>query len=223
MMSVPTESRFAEPNWRGPFVHYGGPAAPQELTSDFVVVDVETTGFTPHKGDRMLEVSAIRINRNGEVLDEFTSLVNPDVEDTGAEHVHGIAPQMLKDAPTFAEVFPSLQAIFSGAIFVAHHAKFDESFLGNEAQLAGKTFDLMPGMCTYVVARDVVRETPNHKLATLSQHFGIQQSHEHYAYHDALSVVSLIPRLLERVPRFGHYVSPSAHVPAPTQAVALTR
>lgn len=221
--STHSDPRFAEPNWQGPFVHYGGPEGPNILTSDFVVVDVETTGFDPHNGDRLLEVSAIRVNQQGTVQAEYSSLVNPGVSDTGAEHVHGISPQMLLDAPTFAEVFSHLEALFSDAIFVAHHAKFDESFLSAEAQLAGLTFGQMPGMCTYVLAREVVAETQNHKLATLTKYFGIHQSHEHYAYHDALSVVSLIPELLARTQCFGHYVSPSAPKAMPNVSVAKAR
>ena len=43
---------------------------------DFVVVDVETTGGSPARGDRLTEVAAVRV-REGRVVDSFESLINP--------------------------------------------------------------------------------------------------------------------------------------------------
>ena len=206
------ESRFAEANWQGPFVHYGGAQGPLTLTCDLVVVDVETTGFDPTAGDRLLEVSAIRVNPQGQICDEFTTLVDAQVSDTGAEHIHGISPDMLDGAPTFSEIFPVLKSLFSGAIFVAHHAKFDESFLANEAKRAGFDFPRMPGLCTYVLARDTLNDVPNHKLATLVSHFGLARPMEHYAYHDARSVVDMLPNILPLAGDIGHFLDATEYV-----------
>jgi DNA polymerase-3 subunit epsilon len=54
---------------------------------DFVVVDVETTGCKA-VSNRVIEVAAVRI-RNGEVIDEFATLVDPDREVCNTEY-HGI-------------------------------------------------------------------------------------------------------------------------------------
>lgn len=221
-MSSP-DSRFAYPGWQGPFVHYGGLAAQSQAAVDYVVVDVETTGFDPVAGDRMLEISAIRTDGHGNVLSSFSSLLNPGVTDTGAEHIHGIAPDMLKHAPTFADVFGHLAEVMHDAVFVAHHAKFDESFVAGEANMAGIELQRMPGLCTYWLAKQTLTEVSNHKLATLAQHFKIETGIAHRAYDDALVVVQMLPRLLKQVDGIEHYVPVQRQMATATMADPYTR
>ena len=215
-MSEP-DSRFAYPGWQGSFVHYGGLASEEQPSVDYVVVDVETTGFDPSCGDRMLEISAIRTDGKGHVLSSFTSLLNPGVTDTGAEHIHGISAEMIQTAPTFDEVFGHLAEMMHDAVFVAHHAKFDESFVANEARIAGIELNLMPGLCTYWLAKQTLTEVPNHKLATLADHFTVETGRAHCAFDDALSVVQMLPKLLNRVSGIEHYVPVQSQITqAPT-------
>jgi DNA polymerase-3 subunit epsilon len=173
---------------------------------DYAVVDVETTGFDPKQGDRILEISAIRTDGQGNVLASFTSLINPGVVDTGAEHIHGISVEMLTDAPAFADILGHLADILNDAVFVAHHAKFDESFIANEAQLAGLPLRVMPGLCTYWLSKQSSLELSSHKLANLVTHFQLEAGVAHCAYDDALAVVQLLPKLLTAVPGIEHYV-----------------
>lgn len=94
------------------------------MSNDFCVIDVETTGFSPRLGDRVVEVAAVRMSRNGAVLDEWSTLVNPG-RDVGAIHVHGITAGEVLDAPTFREVAGDLVERLDGAVFVAHNLRFD--------------------------------------------------------------------------------------------------
>ena len=205
MMSS-ADSRFAFPGWQGPFVHYGGMASEAQADVEYVVVDVETTGFDPSVGDRVLEISAIRTDGKGNVLASFSSLLNPGVPDTGAQHIHGISTDMLAGAPTFAEVFGQIAQVMDNAVFVAHHAKFDESFLASEAALASIELKRMPGLCTYWLAKETLSEVPNHKLGTLAQYFNVDTGTAHCAYDDALVVVKMLPKLLNLVVGIEHYV-----------------
>jgi DNA polymerase-3 subunit epsilon len=173
---------------------------------EYVVVDVETTGFDPAQGDRILEISAIRTNGQGSVISSFTSLVNPGVSDTGAQHIHGISTAMLAGAPTFAEVVGHISHLMHDAVFVAHHAKFDESFIANEASLAGLELVQMPGLCTYWLSKQVLTNVPNHKLATLAEFFNLETGTAHCAYDDALVVVQLLPELLKMVEGIQQFV-----------------
>jgi len=191
--------------------------------TEFVVFDVETTGFDPIRGDRVLEISAIRTDGQGRVIDSFTSLVNPGVTSTGAEHIHGISIEMLRDAPRFDEVFGHVAQLMHDAVFVAHHAKFDESFISNEAALAGITMNIMPGVCTYWLAKQCLLEVPNHKLTTLAQHWNLNTGTAHCAYDDALVVVHMLPRLLELVEGIDHYVPLQRQVVYPATAIARGR
>lgn len=217
------DPRFAYPGWQGPFVKYSEIGERQGHAFEYVVFDVETTGFDPAKGDRMLEVCAIRVTSTGEVLDRFTTLLNPGVTDVGAEHIHGISVEMLKGAPTFDEIFDQLIPVMNGAIFVAHHAKFDESFIAAEANRYGIKLNQMPGLCTYWLAREVVQDSVNHKLATLAQHFALETGRAHSAADDALVVVQLLPLLLERISGISLTTQPANQSPIGKYAKPLAR
>ncbi len=191
-------SRFATPKSQGPFLTYSGFSDGHTLDAEFCVVDVETTGLDAGAGASIVELAAIRCDAQGNVIDSMSTLIDPGTDDTGAVHIHGITPLMVSGAPTFAEAFPRFAELLSGAIFVAHHAKFDESFVAAEAERAGIVIQRSPGLCTYWMGRDLLTGvTENHKLATLAQHFNLTQGNMHAAYDDAMVVVQLIPQLIE--------------------------
>jgi DNA polymerase III epsilon subunit-like protein len=43
----------------------------------FAALDVETTGFSPMVGDRIVEIAVVRIAPDGTVTDEYTTVVDP--------------------------------------------------------------------------------------------------------------------------------------------------
>ena len=217
------DQRFAWPGWRGPFVHYGGLGPSFESRFDYVVIDVETTGFDPADGARVLEVSAVRTDCSGSILDSFTTLLNPGVQDTGAEHIHGITMEMIANAPTFGDVFGHLVPLLNNAVFVAHHAKFDETFIAAEAKRAGISLSTMPGLCTYWLSRQCQLDVPNHKLVTLAEYFGIDTGTSHSAYDDALVVAQMLPMLSELAGSIEHYAQPQTQTEWPGLAQAATR
>ena len=101
----------------------------------FVVFDTETTGFSPVT-DRLVEIGAEKI-RGGKVLDSKTWLINPKrYIPTYVQAVHGITPAMVKNAPTFEEVYPEFLAFIEGAVLVAHNAPFDVRFITASARRA---------------------------------------------------------------------------------------
>ncbi len=191
------DSRFASPGELGHFLHYGGTGGTHSLDSDFVIVDVETSGLDPAKGARVIEIAAVRVTQAGAEVGHMSSLVNPGDGVTGADWIHGISPEMVHDAPKFSEVFDVFAALLDNAIFVAHHAKFDEGFVATEAKLAGLNLEVMPGLCTYWLARATVSGTQNLKLGTLAEHFGISQLGAHSALDDARVVSQLLPQMLK--------------------------
>ena len=200
--------RFAAPNYREHFVHYGNFAeqAPHRLTADYVVVDVETSGLEPNQGARVIEIAAIRTPGDGTVTKSMHTLINPEGPEVGLTSLHGISVDMVQDAPKFAEVMDQISEMFSDAIFVAHHALFDERFVANEFRLAGKSLSVMPGTCTYWMSRAVTTGSPNHKLGTLTDHYSLDGGLAHSAYSDAMVVVQLLPKLIEKMNHPAHYV-----------------
>ena len=190
------DSRFANPGDVGHFLHYGGAGGTHELDQDFVVVDVETSGLDPAAGARVIEIAAVRIRPNGELVGSMSTLINPGDGNTGADWIHGITPAMVASAPTFDQAFDEFARVLDNAVFVAHHAKFDEGFVAAEAEIAGVNLAVMPAICTYWLARSSVKGTENFKLGTLATHFGISQGGAHSALDDAQVVATMLPKML---------------------------
>ena len=86
----------------------------------FVVIDVETTGFT-HQ-DRIVEISAITLDpRTLATVEEYDTLVNPG-RDVSAQvtAIHGLTASILEAAPSFKEIVPALAKRLNSAFIVAH-------------------------------------------------------------------------------------------------------
>ncbi len=211
--------KFAEPAMVRDMAHYGAFDAPLVLECDFVAIDVETTGFEPAKGARVIEFAAHRTRADGTVLESFSTLINHGSPDTGAEFIHGISAEMLKDAPSFSDVWPAIESIMSNAIVVAHNAAFDMSFMASEIGLAGASMNTMPALCSYWLSRQAFPEFENHKLATVAANLGLTNSHAHDASADAMVVVQALPQMFARIETVKHFIEPSvrlnmpAHVP----------
>jgi len=103
----------------------------------FAVVDLETTGFSPHQ-ERIVEVAVVVLDADGVEVDAFCTLVDPE-RDPGPTHVHGITPEMVSGAPTFAQVHPYLATLLSGRVVVGHNVdRFDLAFLLSECRRLGE-------------------------------------------------------------------------------------
>lgn len=119
--------------------------------NQIVVVDVETTGFSPSR-DRIVEFAGIRMNTDGSVVDEFVTLINPQ-RDVGATAVHGLSATLLSRAPVFSEVADAVeQFLSSGAAIAGHNIRFDLRMLDGEIERAGRRRSERPALCTMQLA-----------------------------------------------------------------------
>ncbi len=134
-----------------------------------VAVDVETTGLSAWKGDRVIEIGAIAIE-GGRTMEEFTTLIQvPKSVSFGASQLHGITDEMLIGQPTPEEVFPELKVFLGNSVLVAHNAPFDLGFLRHEFERVGMA---LPNrhICTLELSRVRFPVLRNHKLATVYRH-----------------------------------------------------
>jgi DNA polymerase-3 subunit epsilon len=97
----------------------------------FVVFDLETTGLDPKK-DKIVEIGAVKFDRNG-IIARFSVLINPGIPmPYAASQVNHITDEMLKDKPALKDVLPDFIRFIDGAILMAHNSGFDCGFI-NEA------------------------------------------------------------------------------------------
>ncbi|MCS7261452.1 MAG: 3'-5' exonuclease, partial [Anaerolineae bacterium] len=98
----------------------------------FTAVDVETTGLDPGLGHRLCEIAIVRW-QDGHELETFTQRVNPERPvDPGAQDIHGISDEALRDAPRFEEIAPLVRNYLEHAVIVGHNVLFDVGFLAAE-------------------------------------------------------------------------------------------
>ncbi len=104
-----------------------------------IVLDTETTGLSPAKGDRIVELACVELEQKiptGKVLHHY---VNPGIAmPAEAFAIHGISDAMLHGKPDFAAIAANLLEFVAGAPLVIHNAEFDLAFLNAELRLARK-------------------------------------------------------------------------------------
>jgi DNA polymerase-3 subunit epsilon len=103
-----------------------------------IVLDTETTGLDPAKGDRLLEIGAVEIVDQAATGATFHVLINPEREvSQEAFQVHGHSHMSLKDCPIFSEIAGEFLAFIAKDPLVIHNADFDVKFLNTELLAAG--------------------------------------------------------------------------------------
>jgi len=190
--------RFGQ-GWADPGDDAGSPAdGLRDL--DYVVVDLETTGGSAWQGHRITEVAAVRMSGNGRIVDEFTTLINPDRPiPPFITRLTRITPAMAARAPLFADVADAVRRAVADAVFVAHNAPFDWRFLSTElAWVQGRPLQGRV-ICTVRLARRVVPEMSRRSLDALSSFFGVENPARHRAFGDARTTAIIFGRMLERL------------------------
>ncbi|MEO6390536.1 MAG: exonuclease domain-containing protein [Pyrinomonadaceae bacterium] len=171
--------------------------------TDFVVVDVETTGAKTPPG-RITEIGAFRISR-GQITDTFETLVNPQTPiPPFIADLTGITDDMVKTAPLFADIAHDWLNFADGTVLVAHNAAFDVRFLNHEI---GTVF---PGgrmsnehLCTVKLSRSLFPTLDNHRLHTVAEHFAIFITNRHRAGGDARATAEVFLHMLEHLSDHG--------------------
>jgi DNA polymerase III subunit epsilon len=175
----------------------------RELT--FCVVDLETTGGSAEGGSMITEIGAVKVC-GGEVLGEFSTLVNPHTQIPPFIAVlTGITNAMVGTAPSIESVLPSFLEFATGSVLVAHNAPFDVGFLQWFAARQGIPWPAFEVLDTAKIARRVITrdEAPNCKLSSLARAFHASTTPNHRALADARATVDVLHGLMERLGGLG--------------------
>jgi DNA polymerase-3 subunit epsilon len=189
-------SGFAQESARGAVFEYASLKTGNVLDVPFAIIDLETSGLDKSQ-HRVIEIAVKRITQSGESIDEISTLINPGSSEVGPTFIHHIKPEDILDAPRFAEFAPELLSRLSNSIVVAHHAAFEDGFLGAEFARIGQGIKSIPCVDTLWLARQVV-DLPNYKLATVLDFFGIPEEDSHTALGDVRLLAKLLPILLKK-------------------------
>jgi len=173
--------------------------------SRYVVVDLETTGGSPHQGHRIVEIGAVVVE-GGKIGDTFESLVDPErLIPRGVMEIHGITDSMVFGAPRFSAILPRFLAFSEGATLVSHNARFDRGFLDVESHRDAGEVLAHPHLDTVRLARALVPGLSTYRLGALTDHFGIAipDRVRHRALGDAMGTAQLLIELMAIAARTG--------------------
>jgi DNA polymerase-3 subunit epsilon len=160
------------------------------LRGPVACIDLETTGGTAVH-HRVIEVGIVLLD-GGEVVDEWSSLVNPAMRiPASIEAFTGISNAMVAEAPAFEDIRAEIRRRLDGRLFVAHNARFDYGFVRNEFRRLGERFSA-PVLCTVRLSRALFREHARHNLDTLIERWNLSCGARHRALGDA----AVLPPLL---------------------------
>lgn len=213
-----------ENSWQSTIQEIGTPLS--EIR--FVVLDLETSGGAPHLGAAITEVGAVKV-KGGEVLDTFSTLVNPRHPiPSYITDLTGIDDALVNDAPPIESVLPDLFHFLEdeSTVFVAQNAPFDLSFLKFAAREHGHPWPPFRVLDTAILARKVLtrEEAPNCKLGTLAEFFGTEITPNHRALDDAKATVDVLHGIIERLAGFGVFtIEEALNFSAPKKARSTKR
>lgn len=157
---------------------------------NMVILDIETTGGS-HLFDRITEIALVRIE-NGEIVDTWQSLINPERSIPSSITVlTGISDAMVKDAPTFAEIAPTLYQYLEGLPLAAHNVRFDYGFLKAEYQRINATL-MLKTLCTVKLSRRMFPDYKGHGLDAIMRRHGLTTKARHRAMGDVILVLEYL-------------------------------
>lgn len=161
----------------------------------YCIVDIETTGGKP-RFCRIIEIAIYKWS-NGEIVEEFQSLVNPETEiPPFIQQLTGIKNKDVINAPTFSQISHRVEEILLNSIFVAHNVNFDYSIVRRELQEEGIILD-MQKLCTVELSQKVIPGKESYSLGKLCKSLNIEVENRHRAAGDALATTKLLELLIE--------------------------
>ena len=162
----------------------------------YAILDIETTGGQFNE-EGITEIAIYKFDGH-EVVDQFISLVNPEIPiQPFVVKLTGINNAMLISAPKFYEVAKRIIEITTDCVIVAHNAAFDYRILRTEFRRLGYNYEART-LCTVELSKKLLPEQPSHSLGKLVRALGIPMADRHRASGDALATIKLFKILLEK-------------------------
>lgn len=171
--------------------------------SKFVVLDLETSGLSPEKGGRIIEIGAVLLE-DGKIVDTFETFVNPEQKIYGkTTELTGITNEMLVGKPPIGQVLPEFYKFIGDAVIVAHNADFDwNRFLTYFFKKVG----IHPNnrvIDTLLLSKYFFPNNKKHNLEILCSELGVVLEQHHRALSDTKATAECLVKMKEK---FAHLI-----------------
>lgn len=174
---------------------------------NFVVLDIETTDFSPAKGGRIIEIAAVKVVNN-KIVDRFSELINPGLSiPNKIVELTSITNDMVKDSPSINTVLQSFWDFIDGYVVVAHNSKFDwdtflvPSFRGVSKYVSGEA------VCTLKISKKIYgtravdecgnKVTVTNKLSDICKRNGVVLENAHRAIADCEALAECVLKMCD--------------------------
>lgn len=174
------------------------------LSSDIIVYDVETTGFSS-RHDHIIEIGAAKIS-NGTVVGRFQKLVkSPKLVSPKITELTGITNEMLEEkGEDLRSVLEEFTAFIGDTMLAAHNAWFDLHHLEYGYMKAGLDVPKVDVMDTLKISRKINTEGfKNHRLETLAKKYEVDLTNAHRACDDAEATAWILLKMIEKLANEG--------------------
>lgn len=170
--------------------------------SEFIVLDLEGTGFQHKEREGIVEIAAFHI-ADGKILNHvYYQMINPEIEiPPMVSKIHGLKNKDLLDKPTFSQIEHDLLNLLQNKILVGHHVIVDYKLL----KLKMPNYKPSLIIDTRKISKHFWRNERKHGLDNLIDRFQVQSSlvnlpikrGRHSAYYDALATSIIFIKMME--------------------------
>ncbi len=165
---------------------------------EFTILDFEATGGKP-PDDKITEVAMVRM-KGGEIVDEFSTLVNPGRQiPPYVVRLIGITDQMVEGEPYIEDIIETILEFMRGSLLVVHNASGDLPFLDYECvRLYGGILSL-PVFDTQHLAQKFIPDLGGLGLERIADHFGVELTDRHRAMGDVRTTFGILGRFFDTI------------------------
>lgn len=159
--------------------------------NEYVVVDLETTGFDPYKGCEIIEIGVTEI-RDDNIVKNYSRFVKPEgIIPPLITELTGISNEMVANEEGIETVLPRFRKYLGDRVMIAHNAKFDLKFLNYYL----RKYNLEP-IDNYLCTVEMLKKCKsykgkNKKLETACNYYNIINDNAHRADSDTKATAQL--------------------------------
>lgn len=162
---------------------------------DYVVLDLETTGFSP-AFDEIIEVGAIKV-RDSQIVSEFNKIINVGHElPEFITELTGITDEDIRNGEDLGAVLQELELFIEESLIIGHNISFDLRFLNASSIDEYKNDNLD----TMIISRRMFKEERHHRLKDLKTRFDIK-TESHRALSDTFATFQIFKKLQDNASR----------------------
>ncbi|MBQ6734779.1 MAG: PolC-type DNA polymerase III [Lachnospiraceae bacterium] len=169
--------------------------------SSYVVFDLETTGFSPHKNS-IIEFGAVRIEK-GQIVSRFSEFVNPGIPiPARITQLTHITDAMVREAQAVEEVLPRFLEFAKDAVLVGHNVAFDAAFIYEKSAAQGIDVHFTT-LDTMGLSRMFFPKQGRHSLDAVAKTLKVELKTHHRAVDDSEATAGIFLRFLDMLKEQG--------------------